>query len=124
MTGIVLAEGDGAPRLLPGAPNDYITGFVAAYGAMAALRAQLTVGGSWWVRASLCQTAAWIQRGGHLERPPGGAPEPAEADYVIEATAFGRLRYLRPPVTMTGTQPGWNLPPSPLGSHTAAWGGS
>jgi crotonobetainyl-CoA:carnitine CoA-transferase CaiB-like acyl-CoA transferase len=124
VTGIVLAEGDAAPRLLPGAPNDYITGFLAAYGAMAALRAQLTVGGSWWVRASLCQTAAWIQRAGHLERPPGGIPEPADADYATAATGFGQLRYLRPPVTMTGTQPRWALPPSPLGSHAAGWSGS
>ena len=121
VTGIVLTEGDETPRLLPGAPNDYITGFMAAYGAMAAMQAQLTEGGSWWVGASLCQTAAWIQGAGNLPRPPTGVPEPLAEDCSVTDSGFGRLRYLRPSVAMSATQPYWDLPPSPLGSHGAEW---
>lgn len=121
VTGIVLTEGDETPQLLPGAPNDYITGFVAGYGAMAALHAQLTMGGSWWVRASLCQTAAWIERAGHIPRTTTAIAEPVAADCDVADTGFGRLRYLRPAVSMSATPPRWDLPPAPLGSHRAEW---
>ncbi|HEY1921091.1 MAG TPA: CoA transferase [Streptosporangiaceae bacterium] len=121
VTGIVLDEGDERPRLLPGAPNDYITGFVTAYGAMAALQAQLTTGGSWWVQASLCQTAAWIQRAGHIARPDVGIPEPETGDLAVTDSGFGRLRHLRPAVRMSATPPSWDRPPPVLGSDRAEW---
>jgi crotonobetainyl-CoA:carnitine CoA-transferase CaiB-like acyl-CoA transferase len=122
VTGTALAEGDGTtPRLMPGAPNDYITGYLAGYGAMAALHRQMTEGGSWWVRASLCQTAAWIAGGGSDLDPDTARGLPDEVARLTRPTEFGTLDYLAAPVSMSRTPPGWDLPPAPLGGHAGVW---
>ena len=63
-TGLAMRQGSPArPRLLPGvAALDYTTGYLAAYGAMVALSRRAVEGGSWEVRASLSQTAMWMQQ--------------------------------------------------------------
>jgi crotonobetainyl-CoA:carnitine CoA-transferase CaiB-like acyl-CoA transferase len=50
-----------SPKLFPGYLNDYLTGYLAAFGACAALIRRAKEGGSYWVRVSLCRTAMWIQ---------------------------------------------------------------
>jgi crotonobetainyl-CoA:carnitine CoA-transferase CaiB-like acyl-CoA transferase len=49
-----------APRAAPAAACDYTTGYLAALGTMAALWRRAHEGGSYHVRASLCQTARWF----------------------------------------------------------------
>jgi crotonobetainyl-CoA:carnitine CoA-transferase CaiB-like acyl-CoA transferase len=121
VTGLAINEGsNGRPAALPGAPNDYITGFAAAYGAMTALRRQMEEGGSWLVEASLCQSAAWLARAGlHPPRPPrqlDTTPWRQQRDSM-----FGRLEYLRPPVRLSATPASWDLPPVLGGYHDASW---
>ena len=70
MTGIA-AEGiqttpEYKPRTLPVAANDYITGYLGAYGVLLALARRANEGGSYHVRVSLCQTAMMIYRQGKL----------------------------------------------------------
>lgn len=71
MTGLT-TEGIGpnqinAPSLLPVAANDYITGYLGAYGALLALARRAKEGGSYHVRVSLCQTAMMIYRNGKFK---------------------------------------------------------
>ncbi len=135
-SGLALAQGLGnrplkMPALAPGdkkimtAPNDYITGYLAAYGAMQALAWRATVGGSWWVRVSLCQTAAWFERAG-LADDPESAPGIGDPSDLLEttSTSMGRLISLAPAVRMSVTSPYWELPVAPRGSHRPEWRGA
>lgn len=121
--------GAGTPSRLPCQPLDYLTGYLAAFGAMLALQRRALEGGSWHVRLSLERTSAWIRDmhdaiGAETRLP---AAVPAETDiadlYAETGSAFGRLRYLRPALQMGLTPPHWSRPPVPLGSDAAVWPG-
>ncbi len=125
-TGMSYREGtaspSGVPRLAPAAVNDYTTGFLAAYGAMVALARRATEGGSWHVQASLSQTCMWYQRLGDdndLEDADPGDVRRFVAE--MDTPAFGRIEYLRPALSMSVTEPHWDLPPAPSGAHEPAW---
>lgn len=123
VSGIAAAQGaPGPPRLLPAAACDYTTGYLAAYGAMTALSRQMREGGSWHVRASLCQTAMWIERTGAVLDPAAatGIGDVSNLTVATE-TPWGRLVHLRPAAAMSATMPRWALPSSPLGTHEAEW---
>jgi crotonobetainyl-CoA:carnitine CoA-transferase CaiB-like acyl-CoA transferase len=110
------AEG---PVLLPAAVTDYTTGYLAAFGVLAALERRARVGGSYWVRVSLARTGMWVQS---LGRRRSATAKPMTAAEIAalqdEAdTAWGRVRHLRPAVTLSTGRVGWDLPPAPLGSH-------
>jgi hypothetical protein len=132
-SGLALGQGAGArPFKMPAvdssyggrttAPNDYVTGCLAAYGAVIALHRRAVEGGSWWVRASLCQTAAWIERCG-LRYTPSDALGLGDTSRLETRTAtpFGDLIHLRPAVQMSATPPRWESPPPVQGSATPAW---
>jgi hypothetical protein len=132
-SGLALGQGGGirplrTPAMYPGdhrqstAPDDYVTGFLGAYGAMEALARRAEQGGSWWVRVSLCQTASWFQRCGRVERPEL-APGLGDVSDLCQTTptAFGSLRHLAPVVQMSATPPRWELPPPVRGSGHPAW---
>ena len=71
------------------------------------------------MRASLSQTAIWMQQ------QPDVQPRPEQqlpADLLQECDGgFGRLRFLRPVARMSLTPPAWTLPAVPLGAHAAEW---
>jgi crotonobetainyl-CoA:carnitine CoA-transferase CaiB-like acyl-CoA transferase len=46
-----------SPKLFLGNLKDYVTGYLAAFAAYAALIRRAKDGGSYWVRVSLCRTA-------------------------------------------------------------------
>jgi CoA-transferase family III len=48
------------PVLLPTSPIDYVSGYLLAFGVLAALHHRAREGGSYLVRASLARTAMWI----------------------------------------------------------------
>lgn len=123
VSGIAAAQGAPTqPRLLPAAACDYTTGYLAAYGAMTALTRQMREGGSWHVRASLCQTAMWIERTGAVLDPGAASGLGNTADLTTTTeTPWGRLVHLTPAASMTGTPPRWALPSTPLGAHEAEW---
>lgn len=110
---------DGPPVLLPAAVNDYITGYLAAFGVLTALARRARLGGSYWVRVSLARTAMWV-RGLGLRRAPDARPVTApELDGWLgdSESAWGPVRYLRPAVDIDTFPPCWALPPAAPGSH-------
>ena len=122
-TGIAAAQGGAArPRLVPAAPCDYITGYLGALGAMAALQRRVAEGGSYQVSVSLCQTGMWIRSlGAGLDPDTASGLGDWKARLQETETGFGRLRHLRPVVEMSRTPPHWALPSAPIGTHGAAW---
>jgi crotonobetainyl-CoA:carnitine CoA-transferase CaiB-like acyl-CoA transferase len=120
-----LATGQGTPerpQRMPVAACDYTTGYLAALGTLVALGRRAREGGSYHVRASLCQTGMWLQRLG-ARCDPAQASGPGDTDELtLEAeTAWGKLRYLTPCVELSETSTAWDRQPVPLGTHLAAW---
>lgn len=117
----------GPPRHLPAQALDYATGHLAAFGAMAALARRAEEGGSWLVRLSLAATARWLDGLGRVDDPEAARARPAPtpesvADLMMETDSpFGRIRHLKPALSMSRTPPHWTRPPAPLASHPAEW---
>jgi crotonobetainyl-CoA:carnitine CoA-transferase CaiB-like acyl-CoA transferase len=133
-----LAVGQGGadhPALVPAAACDYTTGYLAALGTIAALRRRAREGGSYHVRASLCQTATWLTRtagdargAGGAENAGGAAEEEGQSDFgdvasyvTLSETPYGRLHHLSPAAQLPVTPTRWEVPTSPIGTHPAAW---
>jgi crotonobetainyl-CoA:carnitine CoA-transferase CaiB-like acyl-CoA transferase len=117
------SSGCRVPAQVPAAVCDYTTGYLAAAGVIAALRRRDAEGGSWLVRASLAQTAMWIQGAGHvadLRRPSG--LDRTIADLDATDTVWGLLHHLPPVLGLSATPCRWDRPPEPLGSSPALWG--
>jgi crotonobetainyl-CoA:carnitine CoA-transferase CaiB-like acyl-CoA transferase len=125
VTGIAAEQGaPGPPRLVPAAACDYTTGYLAAYGTMIALARRAQEGGSWLVRASLCQTAMWIARLGTAYDPSAATGVGDTSDLLMTtATPFGDITHLRPATHLSSTPPRWDRPTVPLGTHAAVWSG-
>jgi crotonobetainyl-CoA:carnitine CoA-transferase CaiB-like acyl-CoA transferase len=126
-TGLALADSKDKPKRLPCQPLDYLTGYFAAIGAMAALLRRSREGGSWRVVVSLARTAEWMWEmadtlGRKTHIPPASLPDSEAGAYkqVIDSS-FGQLSVLKPALAMSQTPPGWSSPPVPLGSHKAVW---
>lgn len=113
---------DGRPALLPAAATDFTTGYLAAFGALTALARRAEEGGSWHVRASLCQTGMWLTRLGpmHDRNAAHGFDRP-ERFMTRSETAWGRLEHVGPVVEMERTPAQWDRPSAPLGTHAAEW---
>jgi crotonobetainyl-CoA:carnitine CoA-transferase CaiB-like acyl-CoA transferase len=124
-TGMEAGEGlhapDGRPRLAPAAVNDYSTGYFAAYGAMMALARRATEGGSWLVQVSLSQTSMWYQRLGTDCDPEAAELGDLSPFFTETDSAYGRLRHLKPALSLSETPPHWASGPRRLGSDDAAW---
>ena len=125
--GVFAAHRKGArdPQLIPAAACDYITGYLAAAGAAAALLRRIREGGSWHVQVSLCATAQWLQSLGRIDAklvPQSWSPGEGLDRYLKSCqTSGGRLDFLAPVVQMSKTQPAWLCPPPVPGSDEARW---
>ncbi|MFZ6648117.1 CoA transferase [Undibacterium sp. TJN25] len=127
-TGIAYTEGRAAglaePGKLPCQALDHATGYLAAFGAMTALKRRAEEGGSWLVRVSLAQTGNWLQS---QERLLPGQPtaeltqQEINASLHVMESPFGRVSAVAPVEQMNLTPPGFDKPPVPLGTHAAAW---
>ena len=123
VSGMAHVQGAGGdPALLPAAVNDYTTGYLAAFGAMVALRRRAVEGGSWRVRVSLTRTAMWVR--GLSLRDPAARPFTSDelAGWSIrEDGGWGPVSFLRPPVRLEKTPAVWVRPSVKLGSDEAVW---
>ena len=127
-TGINHAEAQAAgvsePKALPCQALDHATGYLMAFGALAALARRATEGGSWRVQVSLARTGAWLRGLGRVEDGFACADPTFEdvADLLEEApSGFGRLLAVRHAARMSETPARWALPSMPLGTHPPAW---
>jgi crotonobetainyl-CoA:carnitine CoA-transferase CaiB-like acyl-CoA transferase len=112
-----------APKHLPCSALDYLTGYLAAFGALVALGRRSLEGGSWHVRVSLAQTARWLDALGRVEaRTPVAGLEPDVGAAMLEGDSpAGRLRFLAPALRLGGAPAGWDFAAVPAGTHAAAW---
>lgn len=127
-TGFNHAEGKAAgsdkPGPLPCQALDHGSGYLMAFGAMAALSRRVREGGSWHVRVSLAQTGQWLRHLGRLPQGQSVADTPIAAiKDLLETTdsGHGALTAVRHAGVLTRTPPRWNRPAMPLGTHPPEW---
>ena len=128
VSGMALASGDGAkPRLMPVSAIDYVSGYLMAFGAMAALGRRAREGGSWLVRVALARTGRWIVDRGTIaparlsEVPQELPPEEVARLTTHTRSPAGLIGHLKPVVGLSETPPHWARPPVPLGHHPPEW---
>ncbi len=126
-SGLMTIEGTMAQPRLPvtGLINDYVTGYLAAAGAAAALVRRAAEGGSWQVTVSLTRTAMWCGSLGLVDPALAGTDEqhrirePAAYD---APSPLGDVHMLAPPVRFSATPPCWPAPLLvPRGSSRPEW---
>ncbi len=118
------AAGTNTPKPLPAQVLDHASGYLMAFGAMAALYRRLQEGGSWHVRVSLARTGHWLRSLGRIANG-FACTDPAWADIgdCLETTpsGFGRLTAVRHAAQLSETPPRWVQPSVPLGTDPPAW---
>lgn len=118
------AAGTAEPKPLPAQVLDHASGYLMAFGALAALQRQVTEGGSWLVRVSLARTGHWLRS---LGRIPAGLAAPdmqlSEIADLLERTpsGFGPLTAVRHAAQLSATPAAWSRPSVPLGTHPVRW---
>jgi crotonobetainyl-CoA:carnitine CoA-transferase CaiB-like acyl-CoA transferase len=118
---------DGVPKFAPANPLDYMTGYLAAFGAMVALQRRARDGGSYLVRVSLAQTGRWLanmQRSTpeeYSQRPAELPQERMDELMMSRDTPFGRLRYFAPCAQLGETPGHWDRPTVPLDNDPPVW---
>ncbi|MEU6414517.1 CoA transferase [Microbispora sp. NPDC046933] len=119
--GIAHENGDGLrPSPLPAQALDHGTGYLAAFGAVAALLRRTAEGGSWHVEVSLARTAAWLDDLGRIDA--AGVRQPQVEDLLATMDSpFGTLTYVTPPGAVDEERPRWTSPPPRQGEHPATW---
>jgi crotonobetainyl-CoA:carnitine CoA-transferase CaiB-like acyl-CoA transferase len=148
-SGLAMLEGaNGIPSMPPtGLINDYITGYMGAAGATAALLKRAKAGGSYHVTVSLARCAMWYQSLGLVpESERAFANNPYQQIWRLSErnhlpgtdedltsrlrepaaltcdTPLGKVRRLAPAVTYSTTPAGWNDPILvPRGSSAPQW---
>ena len=128
MTGIA-AEGVQSsagykPKTLPAAANDYITGYLGAYGTLLALARRAREGGSYHVRVSLCQTGMMIYDQGKVSALPENLNlgiSDVESLCIESDSHLGRIKHLAPVLSLSETRPHWALPTPKMGSNGPSW---
>ena len=124
MTGIA-AEGVQSssgykPKTLPAAANDYITGYLGAYGTLLALARRAREGGSYHVRVSLCQTGMMIYDQGKVGTLPENlnlGMSDVDSLCMESDSHLGRIKHLAPVLSLSETRPFWALPTPKMGSN-------
>ena len=115
------------PAFLPVSAQDYVAGYLLAYGAMVALGRRAREGGSWFVRASLAGAGHWIREHGLLDRSeyehlPNELPAEELRSLLTEhESPIGRITHLAPVVQMSETPARWARPAVPRGFHPPVW---
>jgi crotonobetainyl-CoA:carnitine CoA-transferase CaiB-like acyl-CoA transferase len=115
------------PQFYPVSAIDFLTGYLMAFGALAALARRTREGGSWLVRISLAQVGRWLVERGQVSEADLKNVEkeftPAELERwsMTSNTPAGRLQHLAPALHLSETPPRWARPTVPLGYHQPVW---
>jgi crotonobetainyl-CoA:carnitine CoA-transferase CaiB-like acyl-CoA transferase len=125
--GLAFQGYDQKPMFLPYSAQDYVAGYVLAFGAMVALARRAREGGSWLVRLSLAGAGHWIREHGLNEPsqiaslPREYPPAELEPLLVSHDSPVGRITQLGPIVQMSETPARWARPSVPRGYHPPVW---
>ena len=119
----MMAAGTERPHPLPCQALDHGTGYLAAFGAMVALKRRVEEGGSWMVRVSLAQTGQWINKLGRVDGLSIVNPEEKSIAELLEIhpSPWGDISHVKSPEVMSETAPFWDTGPVPVGTHNASW---
>lgn len=115
------------PAFLPVSAQDYVAGYLLAFGAMVALGRRAREGGSWFVRTSLANAGHFIREHGLLspseyEKLPAELPaDELQALMTQHDSPIGRLTHLAPVVQMSETPARWSRPAVPRGYNKPEW---
>jgi crotonobetainyl-CoA:carnitine CoA-transferase CaiB-like acyl-CoA transferase len=111
------------PVPLPAQALDHASGYLAAFGTIAALIRRQTDGGGWQVQLSLAQTGQWLTGLGMTEGLDIRDPTFDDVMPYVQHTSspFGELTHVRPAGDIAGISPHWDRPPVPLGTHEPEW---
>ncbi len=126
-SGLMAIEGTEAEPRLPvtGLLNDYVTGYLGAVGASAALLKRATEGGSWHVTVNLTRSAMWCGSLGLVNPALAGCDDERTLREPVPYDApspLGDVHMLAPPVRFSATAPAWPAPVLvPRGSSRAEW---
>jgi crotonobetainyl-CoA:carnitine CoA-transferase CaiB-like acyl-CoA transferase len=120
VSGMADVQGGAKPQLLPCSAIDYVSGYLMAFGAMAALVRRAKEGGSWRVRVALARVGKWIVDRGSADSATVLEDEPAGLTMETRSPA-GVITHLKPVVQLSETSPFWARPPVPLGFHRPEW---
>ncbi len=126
-SGLMTVEGTEYEPKLPVTAliNDYITGYMGAIGATAALVKRATEGGSWHVTVNLTRTAMWCGTLGFVDPDLAGCDDEHSLREPLPYDApspLGDVHMLAPPVHFSQTKPRWPEPILvPRGSSHAEW---
>jgi hypothetical protein len=129
VTGIAAEMGSiNSPKLLPQGYYfmDYLTGYLAAAGACAALIKRAVEGGSYWVRVSLTRSAMWVQDLGRIDTTKRtfihDITSEERAKYMMMSESpFGMLKHTAPVAKYSKTTSYFEYPVVPLGAHDPVW---
>lgn len=113
--------GADAPRPLPAQALDHASGWLAAFGAVSAVRRRMQIGGSWHVRISLARTGMWLDSLGRVDGFDVSQAEQVTDPLATMASAFGVLTFVRPAGDIDGATPHWASPPPRPGADPARW---
>jgi crotonobetainyl-CoA:carnitine CoA-transferase CaiB-like acyl-CoA transferase len=126
VTGAAAIQGGSltTPKLIPAYMNDYLSGYLAALGAMAALIKRAREGGAWRVRISLARTCMFV-----LEHGLGKHDSPVLADtselrpwMIDQKGQLGVMTRLKPIITYSQTPAYASIAGTAPGSHLPKWG--
>lgn len=127
-SGLTVLEGTPQEPRMPATwmINDYITGYLGAAGALAALVRRAKEGGSYHVKVSLARSAMWYSSLGVLGRNnldiTGDEHKLLPANAITRQTPLGELYRLAPPVQFSKTPGYWEDPILvPKGSNKPEW---
>jgi crotonobetainyl-CoA:carnitine CoA-transferase CaiB-like acyl-CoA transferase len=126
-SGLMTIEGsESVPRLpVTTLINDYITGYMGALGAAAALVKRATEGGSWHVTVNLTRSAMWCGSLGFVNPDLAGTDDVHSRREPLAYDArspLGEVHMLAPPVYFSRTRPQWPDPPLvSRGSSRPVW---
>jgi hypothetical protein len=128
VTGFTLIQGGGQRPSFPPTfvMNDYVAGYMAAAGVLAALRRRAKAGGSYHVRVHLARCAMWFMSLGQIleaESEQRGPENVLVAPEVIRGrTPYGELERLAPLVKLSRTPIRWREPLVAVrGGDTPTW---
>lgn len=119
---------DGAqPAFLPVSVQDYVAGYLMAFGATVALARRAEQGGSWMVRVSLAGVGHWVRQHGLVDLAVDPAPSDDRlaqriAGFCMDSDSpAGRLTHLAPAARLSRTPGRWDRPAVELGTHEPRW---